>query len=496
MAISSHCINERRRARWRPGIEWPRARVAAKSPRATRSCPPARAGLVPRNDEPDILIKTIGHCEESVLLKGDFRDNAYHCSGRGFQRLVKAWGLRAFRRGGSDSLPCGWYGTCSACREWNRPESLCKGIARLSVFQRTQMNGIPRSSFPADSVNSLGRRLLRSFRLVGLSALVVLLAAAPWRAAGQAAFPTRTQVVDLKKGWNAVFLEVEPLKTAPAEVFSNSPVDVVAQFLRPVRISQFATDPGETLANGEGWGIWYAPGREESVLSNLFALHSHTALLVHSREDFRWQVTGQVFLKRIRWKADSFNLVGFPVNSAAAPTFAEYFQGATPHAGMPVFRLVDGKWRKVDRPGETLMRRGEAYWVYCKGASDFQGPLDVDLSFWDHLRFFDGQFHATFVLGNRSPHPVEVSLIQESGGGLPLDFVFKAVTDSSVDQLAALLPPEFTMAAMEPDARGAVTLRVHDPDDVTGGASNLLRISSDSGVEYWLAVYAEGDGGS
>lgn len=326
---------------------------------------------------------------------------------------------------------------------------------------------------------------------------VGMTAMAPPAATGESPpFPTRTQTVELKEGWNAVFLEVEPADPSPTEIFADSPVDVVAQFLRPVRTAQFATDPGEELANDESWGVWYGPDREESLLSNLFALHSHTALLVHSRKAFSWTIAGQVFLKRIIWKPDSFNLIGFPVDPEAAPTFAQFFKGVPAHEAMPVFRLVEGRWRRVDRPAETLIRRGEAYWVYSRGGSDFQGPVEVRLPYGDHLRFGGEQSTAALALHNRSADPAGVTIQQVGGVGVPLDFIFKGVLESGVERFAARLPQSYTMPPMEPGVSGSVILRVHDLEGLDGGGAGLLKISSDSGTAHWIAVYAEPAGDS
>ncbi len=306
------------------------------------------------------------------------------------------------------------------------------------------------------------------------------------------AFPVRTQTFDLKQGWNAVHLEVEPLDTAPSRLFAGTPVDVAAQYTRAVRRGQFATDPGKILANDDSWSVWYGPEREESFLSGLHAMHSHNAFLVHSRENFVWRVTGQVYLKRIVWKADSYNLVGFPVDSAAAPTFGEYFRGIAAHTGKPVYRLTEGRWRRVENPDTTLMRRGEAYWVYSEGGSHYQGPSEVRLRFGDHLRYGPGRFNGSFSVINRSPNPVKVTLLRESG--MPLDFVFRGVLEQEVQNFTAPLPAAYAMPAMEAGTEGAVTLRVRDSADIVGGSAGLLRVRSDAGTEYWVAVYAETEG--
>lgn len=327
------------------------------------------------------------------------------------------------------------------------------------------------------------------FGRLWLFCLAAVLAAGAPRAT--AALPERTQTIDLKSGWNAVFLEVEPPDTSPATVFANSPVDVAAQFTRPVRLTRFATDPAEILANNDGWSVWYAPERQESFLSNLFALHSHNAFLVHSRSDHQLKVTGQVYLKRLHWKADSFNLMGFPVDPAAAPTFAEYFQGVPAHSGQPVFRLVDGKWRKVVNPAGTPMRRGEAYWVFSKGGSDYQGPGEVRLAYGDHLRYGPDRFNSTMVLSNRSRNPVKATISQAAQGGVGLDFVFKGILESEVKTFLTPLPQTYNMPAMEAGTEGSVILRLTEAASYPAGRSNLLRVTFDAGTEYWISVYLD-----
>jgi hypothetical protein len=320
--------------------------------------------------------------------------------------------------------------------------------------------------------------------LVGGSAITPEAWAAP-------AFPTRTQTFQLNEGWNAIFLEVEAADPDPDKLFDGTPIDTVAQYLRPVRTTQFAADPNEVLANSEGWGIWYAPDREESFLSSLHAVHSHSALLVRCQTAFTWNVTGQVYFKRIYWKSDSFNFNGFPVSESAAPTFAEFFSAAPAHAGKPVFRLVGGQWQRVTKPDQTLMERGEAYWVYSEGGSDYQGPLEIKPFVGDQLRFFEGQSTTSFTIGNRTDNPMEVTLTQRATGGLPLDFIFRGLLESGPEMFAALLPTTYTMPVLDAGKRGAVSLRIRQFEDVAAGASNLLRVSADAGVEYWLAVYAD-----
>jgi len=173
---------------------------------------------------------------------------------------------------------------------------------------------------------------------------------------------------------------------------------------------------------------------------------------------------------------------------------ARRFQGIPAHAGQPVFRIVEGTWRKIENPAGTLMRRGEAYWAYCEGGSDFQGPCEVRLSFGDHLRYAPDQHNGIFVLRNRSPHPAGMTLSRLGQGGLSLNFIFKGILETEVQSFSTPLPAIYKMPPMEPGSDGTVTLRLTDTESVQSGGSNLLRLTSDAGTEYWIAVYLDPQG--
>ena len=79
----------------------------------------------------------------------------------------------------------------------------------------------------------------------------------------------RTQQIQLQKGWNAVFLEVFPVASAPEAVFSNAPVSIAAAYFPLPNSVEFVRDPSRINWKKEGWGVWYAPRREDAFLSNL-----------------------------------------------------------------------------------------------------------------------------------------------------------------------------------------------------------------------------------
>jgi hypothetical protein len=67
----------------------------------------------------------------------------------------------------------------------------------------------------------------------------------------------RTQIIQLKAGWNAVFLEVQPAVSRPADVFGKLPVETVACFA-PARLdAQYLRNPGDAPWRQEGWADFY-----------------------------------------------------------------------------------------------------------------------------------------------------------------------------------------------------------------------------------------------
>jgi len=171
----------------------------------------------------------------------------------------------------------------------------------------------------------------------------------------------------LRKGWNAVFLEVAPQDPEPAKVFAGTPVDIAAAFSGPLTSAQFMTDPGANLFRLAGWSAWYAESRPDAFLKSLHAINGQQGYLLHARQDFTLSVTGLVSPAAVRWQADAFNYVGFSVDAVTAPTFARFFGGSAAHNHNRIYRLENGVWRQATNPAAEVMRSGEAFWIFCTG---------------------------------------------------------------------------------------------------------------------------------
>lgn len=190
-----------------------------------------------------------------------------------------------------------------------------------------------------------------------------------------------TQTITLRPGWNAVYLEVQPDERAPATVFRDLPVESVWTWFDRTSSVEFIRDPAEGLWAQPGWSV-YAKSPEKSALTNLYAIFANRAYLIKlgGRQNVTWTVTGTPATDKTLWTADSFNLVGFHVNTANLPTFADFFSSSPSHAGQPVYRLSpQGVWELVANPAATTIKSGDAYWVYCNGSSTYQAPMNVQI---------------------------------------------------------------------------------------------------------------------
>jgi hypothetical protein len=306
---------------------------------------------------------------------------------------------------------------------------------------------------------------------------------------------SRTQSIQLQRGWNAVFLEVHPPDSDPGAVFAGTPIDLVASFYAPSSSAQFMTDPGADLFRQAGWGVWYAPSRVDAFLTTLHAIYGQQAYLIHSERDFTWHATGAVVPPEVRWAPDAYNFTGFSVHAQAGPTFAQFFAGSKAHRHNRIYRLVNGSWRRVSDPSAETIRSGEAFWIYCDGGSRYQGPLRVETT--TRVGIFLGAGADTLILRNHSGYPVAPTLehIVSSSNPVPLSLVIQAVgaTSATVRRISTPQSAEGWTQPLPPLEAGEairVPLELRLQDMASASQASLLRISTDIGTEIWIPVIA------
>jgi hypothetical protein len=137
------------------------------------------------------------------------------------------------------------------------------------------------------------------------------------------------------------------------------------------------------------------------------------------------------------------------------------------------------------------MKSGEACWVYCDGASDYQGPLAVTIPMGTGLAFGNsGSGQVKILLSNNSTDPMVVST-GTSDGGLPLAYVLRSLAEDRIEPLFSDLPASYSMPVMETGQQSVLRLQVRRERMAQNFQSSLLKISSDNGVRVWLPVAAQ-----
>jgi hypothetical protein len=245
------------------------------------------------------------------------------------------------------------------------------------------------------------------------------------------------------------------------------------------------------LFKGRGWGVWYAPGLPEAFLKSLDTINGNRAYLIHAKSACQWRVSGQVEFAVTKWQPDAFNLVGFSVRAQGGPTFEEFFAGSKAHCGQTIYRLVESRWKQVVQPSAETLRSGEAFWIFCKGPADFQGPLRVETAGRQGLMLDSGA--AKVIIRNECPHPLTATVRQVPGDGLPLPLSILVTVYGNVAapvmSAAARLPAgawEQSLPTMEAAGAVAIPFECRTAEMSRARQGSLLQITTDLGTETWI----------
>lgn len=308
---------------------------------------------------------------------------------------------------------------------------------------------------------------------------------------GAAEGAERTQEFQLVAGWNAIYLDVDPANDAVAANFQSGLVDVVARYFIPKTPVRFIEDSLEEPWNTPGWSVWYAPSREESFLNSLHAVHGGAAYLVHAVKAGTLSIQGETMLRPVNWKVESFNLTGFPVETAGL-TFAQYFAGSGNRIGARVYRLNNGSWQKVTNLTTTQIRPGEAYWVYCDGSTNYAGPLALELAGTDSINFNARNGVTTIHLRNQVNTPFTVQASIEGNNGLPL--YHQVVNFEEFTAESALFNGTLPLGTLEAGKTATLRLELR-PEflNAAAGGSAILKLAASNGVVLRVPVRYRAD---
>lgn len=307
--------------------------------------------------------------------------------------------------------------------------------------------------------------------------------------------PVDTQVIALRKGWNAISVRVDPAAPAPNDVFRGLPVDKVAAYLPSSTPLEYIQDPAAKPWKQKGWRAWFTELSPDAFISDLSAIQSGQCYLVHATEAVTLNLTGTAAHHRVSWRGDSFNMVGFPVDPEHPPTFSAWFAGSAAHRSTTrtiVYQLDDtDRWAPVTRPERTLIQPDRAYWVWCAGASDYQGPLDAVVSGGRRQKVNFGA--VTEVLSvklvNNLSTPLAVMMQLSPSNAVPVLMERKLLTLG--ERVEVPLTESVNLGTMEPKAGRPIRLKVDRSQLATPGGSAVLFLKDDVGTLLRIPVTAE-----
>lgn len=306
-------------------------------------------------------------------------------------------------------------------------------------------------------------------------------------AAGTGNAQLGSQEITLVKGWNSVWLEVEPLDddgrvAPPNEAFqtgANSSIEVIASPKPRAGLAEFfGDDPSAESGtfNRDGWEQWQR--NDQGDVSDLVRTTGNRGYLIFAGtgagdpETIPITIEGRVSFFRPSWTPDRYNLIGFGVDPGHSPglTFETFFgasDGRHPYdetsaTGKKIYRLLDtGIWEPA--PKSTVVGDGIAYWIFSNGPSDYMGPVAVD---------FDLATTGALDFGGAG----DAVPVGEGVDALELDLEEVVLTNLS----SGVAQPEIELVVADP-GQGELELHLVSPASDRSGYDRVGRIDSVAG---------------
>jgi len=228
--------------------------------------------------------------------------------------------------------------------------------------------------------------------------------------------PTTTQVITLNPGWNAVHFDVLPANPDLDAVFDGVPLDSVWAYGNGLGSPDFVQELTEQTLAKAGWFSWVPTNRVDAFQNSLFQIQVNQSYLIRytGTNAQTLSFVGTPTARQPKWLPDSYNFRGLAVDPAIPPTFLKFFAPSPAHYSAStglnaIFRLDPaGVWQRV--APTDLVRRGEAYWIYCRGGSDYVAPFVAAPELGSGLEFNSGTDELVLNLQNKRTSSANVTV--------------------------------------------------------------------------------------
>jgi len=246
---------------------------------------------------------------------------------------------------------------------------------------------------------------------------LVLLSALLWVVCLPALGQWRTETFELKAGWQAIYLKVDPgLDTNIGVTLAAFPdVEEVWRW-NPSGLDARIFDDPQNPVTGPEWQIWKGTNLAASTLHVWYPNSGYLVKVADGAADFQLSIKGAVTSPDTRWRTDGLNLLGFPSNPTTPPTVENYFAPGLINPETQIFGYVGGDLVSEQNPALltprfATIKRGVAYWVRTEKYADYDGPLRVRAAIGEGLDFGSNRTVVRVILTNRDDDPMTAVLM-------------------------------------------------------------------------------------
>ena len=243
-----------------------------------------------------------------------------------------------------------------------------------------------------------------------------------------------TQTMELKPGWNAVYLHVDASYATINELEGlDENIEEIWLWKPQVSDAQFIKSPDTPTNKKSRWLSWTKNLGSSSSLQRLVGNASYLVRYgtpdeagdwaPSSNKD--WAVKGQPVPPSYTWTSTGLNLIGFSTQDTTAPTIDSYFR-QTALNDLEFFRY-DGGGLDSTNPSEVFalrtakVNRGEAFWVRSKEGqfNNYFGPFDLVLQDYRGLVFDKTRGQYRVIVRNRTSKGLVVTINHKSSESAP-----------------------------------------------------------------------------
>lgn len=229
-----------------------------------------------------------------------------------------------------------------------------------------------------------------------------------------------TQSVNLKAGWNAVYLHADASYDTLDEQIafdSGNPIQEIWLWTPIPTTMQFVQSPREPVDSGSQWASWKRTAAGgSSLLQRLIGNAAYLVYVDPNTASYTWKVKGKPVAPHYQWTTTGLNLLGFPTVSVSPPSF-DSFLSPCPELlqNAEIYQYLGGEL-EANNPARVFalrtipVTRGKAFWIRSGNLYNrYFSPFEIVWSGNDGIDFGERLGVASFRLRNLTASSLTVT---------------------------------------------------------------------------------------